>query len=99
MVSINKFDIDNYLMFFVKSGETHVGALKRAYDNVHPYWYIKIEGDDTLVAIPDHEINVIIRPSNAFIADFGKFMKEINEKNKEKKDDINTNPVDEPSNV
>jgi hypothetical protein len=96
MVSHNKFDTDNYLMFFLKSGETHVGLLKRPYDNVHPYWYIKLEGDETIVAIPDHVIETIIRPSESFIANFGKFMKEA----QEKKDKPDINPThDESINV
>ena len=81
--SHNKFDTDDFLMIFLKSGETHTGILKRAYDNIHPYWYIKLEGDESLVAIPDHAIENIIRSSQDFIKSIGEFMQKASEAKKE----------------
>jgi len=83
MQSHNKFDTDDFIMLFLKSGTTHSGKLKRPYDNLHPYWYIKLEGDETLLAIPDHEIESVIRPSQDFIKSFGAFIQAASEDKKE----------------
>jgi len=67
----DRFAIGDFLMFFLVRGDPQAGTLKRIPEELHMYWYAKLEGDETLIAIPDRDVAFIARPSDAFIKGYG----------------------------
>ncbi len=67
-----KFKINDRLIIYLKNKEQYAGKLTCLPTRSHPYWYIVIAGDTSLISIHEDNVNALFKPSDNYLADLNK---------------------------
>lgn len=65
-----KINLQETVIVSLTDGEIIVGTLIQYPDDAHPYWYVTMYEDTSIVGIPDRMISSITRPSNSYMKTF-----------------------------